>query len=375
MDFLRQRKFASLWLMPTARLLMGIWLACWMVAARAAQAQGPAAEQAPAAASGGMLKGKVVNATTGKPVPNVSVEYVKLSQGMEPVEIARVDASGNFQFTKVPAPGAEAGPPGLLRVDYDGATYSQPVMGGEMAAAAPMMKGAVAPDGSITVTVYDSSSDRNLYVVHENAIFVRPRAGAMAVLEQVFIENSSTPPRAYVNPQGTYRFTLPAKPKGDITVSLQGAAGMPIPQTAKPVPGVENSYTIDYPIRPGESMIRIQYAVDYQDSYDFIKPLDRLPEEVHVVTPGDMVKVNAEELTPAGKDDQSGFTAFKLGLAGNKVNFRVSGEAPPDQVSAEAGEGGSLSTIPNPLHEQRWYLLGGLGLVLAAGFAFLYKKG
>jgi hypothetical protein len=198
----------------------------------------------------------------------------------------------------------------------------------------------------------------------------------MAVLEQVFIENSSTPPRAYVNPQGTFRFTLPAKPTGELTVSLQGTAGMPIPQTAKPVPGVENSYTIDYPIRPGESMIRIQYAIDYQDPYDFVKPLDRLPEEVHVVTPGDMVKVNAEDMIPAGKDDQSGFTAFKLGVAGNKVNFRVSGEAPPEQVSANPDEGGgSLTTIPNPLHDQRWYVLAGLGLVLAAGMAFLYKKG
>jgi hypothetical protein len=335
---------------------------------------GSASAQAPV--SGGMLKGKVLNGTTGRPVTNVSVEYVKLSQGMEPVEIARVDASGNFQFTKVPAPGNEAGPPGLLRVDYEGATYSQPVLSGEMAAQAPMMQGAIGPDGSITVTVYDSGSDRDMYVVHEHAIFVRPRGSAMAVLEQVFIENASTPPRAYVNQQGTFRFTLPAKPTGELTVSLQGTAGMPIPQTAKPVPGVENSYTIDYPIRPGESMIRIQYGLDYQDPYDFVKTFDRLPEEVHVVTPGDMVKVNAEDMIPAGKDDQSGFSAFKMGLLGNKVNFRVSGEAPPEQVSANPDEGGgSLTPVPNPIHDKRWYVLAGLGLVLAAGMAFLYKKG
>jgi hypothetical protein len=326
--------------------------------------------QAPA-----MLKGKVVNGTTGRPVPNVSVEYVRLAEGMEPVEIARADAEGKFQFTKVPAPGAESGPPGLLRVDHDGATYSQPVIGGEMAAAAPMMKDAMGPDGSITVTVFDASSDRDLYVVHEHAVFVRPRGSSMAVLEQVFIENASTPRRAYVNPQGTFRFTLPAKPKNEPSVSLQGTAGMPLPQTPKPVEGVENSYTIDYPIRPGESMIRIQYALDYQDPYDFTKAFDRLPEEVHVVTPGDTVKVNSEGMVAAGKDTESGFAAFKMELAGNVVRFRVSGEAPPEQVSAEWGEGGSLTTIPNPLHAQRWYVLGGLGLVLLAGFVYLYKKG
>jgi hypothetical protein len=346
-----------------------LWLAFTLFAA------GLPAQQ-PAGGARGMLKGRVLNGTTGQPVPNVSVEYVRLAQGMEPVEIARVDASGNFQFSKVPAPGAEAGPPGLLRVDYAGATYSQPVMGGEMAAQAPMMQGAMGPDGSVTVTVYDASADRETYVVHEHAIFVRPRGGTMAVLEQVFIENASTPPRAYVNSQGTFRFTLPGKPTGDISVSLQGAAGMPLPQTARPVAGVENSFTIDYPIRPGESLIRIQYALDYKDPYDFVKPLDRLPEEVHVVTPGDMVKVNAEDMIPAGQDEESGFMAFKMGLAGNKVNFRVSGEAPPEQVSANPNEGGgSLTSIPNPLHDQRWYVLGGLALVLAAGMALLYKKG
>jgi LPXTG-motif cell wall-anchored protein len=64
-----------------------------------------------------------------------------------------------------------------------------------------------------------------------------------------------------------------------------------------------------------------------------------------------------------------------MDLAGNVVRFRVSGEAPPEQVSAEPGEGGSLTTVPNPLHEQRWFVLGGLGLVLLAGFIYLYKKG
>lgn len=331
------------------------------------------AQQTPA--TGGMLKGKVVNGTTGQPVPNASVEYVRLSQGMEPVEIVRGDAGGNFQFSKVPAPGAEAGPPGLLRVDHQGATYSQPVMGGEMAAAAPMMQGAIAPDGSITVTVYDSSSDRDLYVVREHAIFVRPSLGALTVLEQVFLDNASTPPRAYVSPNGTFRFTLPGKPKAEPTVSLQGAAGMPLPQTPQPVPGVENSWTIDYPIRPGESMIRIQYAVDHQDPYDFSKPLDRLAEEVHVVTPGDSVQVHAEGIVPAGKDEESGFAAFLIPLTGNKVNFRVSGEAPPDQVSASPSGGGTLTAVPNPLHDKRWYVLGGLGVVLLAGLVFLYKKG
>ena len=322
-----------------------------------------------------MLKGRALNGTTGRPVPNVSVEYVQLSQGMVPVEIVRTDAAGNFQFSKVPTPGVQAGPPGLLRIEHEGATYSQPVMSGEMAAAAPMMQGAIGPDGSVTVTVYDSSTDRNLYAVREHAIFVRPSAGQLTVLEQVFIENASTPPRAYVNANGTFRFTLPAKPTGELGVSLQGTAGMPLPQTPRPVEGVANSYTIDYPIRPGESIIRVQYAIEYQDPYDFSKTMDRLPEQVHVVTPGDMVKVNAEGMVAAGKDEQSGFSAFLVPLVGNAVNFRVSGEAEPEQVSASPGEGGSLTTVPNPLHGQRWLLLAGLGIVLLAGCVFLYKKG
>ena len=346
------------------------WLiAIGVLAVGVLHAQAPNAGTTP-----GMLKGRAVNGTTGQPVANVSVEYVQLSQGMVPVEIVRTDAAGNFQFSKVPVPGNTPGPPGLLRIEHQGATYSQPVMGGGQAGQ-PGMPPGMATGDNVTVTIYDSSSDRDLFVVHEHAIFVRPSGSTMTVLEQVFIENTSAPPRAYVNANGTFRFTLPAKPRGEVSVSLQGAAGMPLPQTPRPDATVPNTYTIDYPIRPGESIIRVNYQLDYQQPYDFSKPLDRLPEQVHVVTPGDNVKIESENMIPAGKDDASGFSAYLLQPVGNVVNFRVSGEAPPDQVSATQDQEGGLTPIPNPLHEYRWPLFGGLGAVLLAGFVYLYKKG
>lgn len=323
-------------------------------------AQGPAAP-------GSLLKGRVRNGTTNKDAANVMVQYVQLSQGMTPIESVQTDGAGNFQFTKVPAPGTQpAGPPGLLRVEYQGATYSQPVGAG--------MPGQDAAAG-LEVMIFEASRDRELMAVREHAIFVRPSGNQMAVLEQIFVDNASAPPRAYVNPDGTYRFTLPAAPRGEVTATLQGAAGMPIPQTPKPDPSSSNTYTINYPIRPGESIIRLQYQVDYTPPFDLSKPLDRLPEQVHVVTPDDSVKVESENMIPAGKDEASGFAAFLIQPVGNRVIVRITGEAPPDQVSASPEQSGALTPIPNPLHGQRWILFGGFAVLLLAGFVYLYKKG
>lgn len=313
--------------------------------------------QTPASA----IQGRVLNGTTHRPVPNVKVEYVALQQGMVPVATAVTDREGRFRLEDAKA---SRDSPALLRVEYQGATYSKPLVDQQ------------SRSDSVDIQVFDTSQQPSLVSVKEQAIFLHPAGETLLVLEQVLLENRSNPPRTYVNPQGTYAFTLPGRPREGVRVSVEGPAGMPINQT--PVPGKkENSFAIAYAIRPGETQVRLEYSLDYQSPFDFAKPLDQPAEQTHVVTPGKDVQVTGETLVAMGTDRSTGFTGYQVTPIGNVVRLQVSGQA-PERSSVEraeaAGESGGLVTIPDPVSRRRWLILALTGLVMLGGFVYHYTR-
>jgi len=311
------------------------------------------------------LEGHVINGTTNKPVAAAKVSLIQLQQGMTPVAEATSDAQGVFHFDGVEK---YTGSPVLLQVEYDGATYSQPLLGPQAMA------------NGVQFRVYDAGRDKGLIAVKEHAIFLRPSAGQLDVIEQISVDNNSNPPRTYVNPEGTYSFSLPGKPKDGVQASIQGAAGMPIPQTPATLEAV-NSFAITYPIRPGESQIRLQYSLDYKAPYDFSKKLMQPAEQTHLVTPGEGVQLAGDQLTALGKEPTTGMLAYQVMPKGGVMKVQVSGEAPAEQAQTqadsqvgEAGEGGGLVEIADAATDRRWLILSALGLILIGGFVFLYKQ-
>ena len=305
--------------------------------------------------------GRVVNGTTGQPVPNVAVQYVALQQGMVPLGDAVTDAEGRFQFQGINAP---SGAPALLRVDYQGATYSRALPPGQ------------AIVGELVVEIFDAASQPGLIAVKEHAIFLYPAGDTLSVLEQVILENSSSPPRAYVNPQGTYRFTLPGTLRAPVRVSVTGPGGMPINENPAALDR-ENAYAIDYPVRPGETQVRLDYQMDYQQPFEFSKPKDLPSERTHVVTPGSGVEISGEGLTALGTDPSTGYTAYLAALQNNALRVVVRGEAPAssgaagDQVEQSSG---ALVPIPDPVSRIRWVILPLAGLVMLAGFIYHSRR-
>ena len=306
-------------------------------------------------------QGRVLNGTTQKPVPNVEVQYVKMMQGMAPAAKATTDREGRFQFQEIPGGSAA---PALLRVEYQGATYSHPMMPGQSQAE------------GIQIQVFEASSDLKLIAVKEQAIFLHPTGETMVVLEQIILENRSSPPRTYVNPQGTYPFTLPKSASQGVKVTVQGPEGMPINQT--PVSGEkENSYAVTYPIRPGETQFRVEYSLGYQPPFEFSKPIDLPAEQMHLITPGKEVELKGESLEAMPPDPTTGFVGYRVTSVGKAVRVQVSGQAPVQsgaQSAAESEGGGSLTPIPAPVHQQRWLVLAVAGLVMLGGFVYLYTR-
>ena len=315
----------------------------------------------PALLPAASLGGSVRNGTTNRPVAGAKVSYIQLQQGMTPVASADTDAQGVFRIDGVEAFG---GSPALLQVEYQGATYSQPVVSPQGMA------------GGLQILVYDSSREKGIVAIRDHAIFLRPAAGELAVIEQISLENRSNPPRTYVNPEGTFAFSLPAQPRDGVQASIMGSAGMPIPQVPTPLEPA-NSFAINYPIRPGGSQVRLQYSIDYQSPYRFSKILNQPAEQTHIVTPGEGVQLSGENLTALGKEPSTGMLAYQILPAAGVLKLDISGEAPATQADSQTAEpaaSGALTEIPDAATERRWLILSALGLILLGGLVYLYRS-
>ena len=81
----------------------------------------------------------------------------------------------------------------------------------------------------------------------------------MLLRESFQFVNASSPPVTYSSAAGTLNFYLPPEAGGGVDVSGTGPAGMPLRSTALPA-GPDNIYKVDFPLKPGENRIDLQYA-------------------------------------------------------------------------------------------------------------------
>jgi len=306
------------------------------------------------------LEGTVHNGTTNQPVSGITVQLIQLQQGMTPLASASTDSRGVFRIDGVEA---FAGSPAMLQVNYKGATYSQPA--GSLQTLA----------GGMQILVYDSARDPGMISLVEHVIFLRPGEGALMVIEQITIANNSSPPLTYTNPEGTYTFTLPGQPRDGLGATIESAAGMPIPQSPTPLEAAD-SYAITYPIRPGESSLRLEYMLDYQSPFSFIKPLNQSAKQTYILTPEVGVQVSGDSLTAVGRDPTTGYAAYLVPLEMSLLDLQVSGEALATQAEVQTAnpeESSGLIVIPDAATDRRWLILSALGLILLAGLVYLYR--
>ncbi len=185
--------------------------------------------------------------------------------------------------------------------------------------------------------------------------------------------------------------------------------GMPV--ASSPVPlGDKGHYAFVFPVRPGETRFQVSYRLPYTGSYQFSQRLSLPAENVAIMMPKSM-KFTPGAASPfqTVNDDVNAQTflarnvsaaqplvftvagtgampreAQGTGAPGSAENGAANTDAQP--TSAEAGSaaaasdtrpGGGLGNpidTPDPLTKYRWWILGGLSLVLAAAAAFFLRK-
>ena len=199
--------------------------------------------------------GTVVNGTTGSPQAGVVLTFSSFQGGMTPLEETVSQSDGSFEFSK-PLPAVSAGQPfaGAIRAEHDGIGYTEILRGGEA-------------HDSVRVIVY-SVSEQELPAPLNRVLILEPSDEELLLRESFQFVNDSNPPVTYSSADGTLNFYLPPEAQGGVDVSGTGPAGMPLRSTALPA-GPENIYKVDFPLKPGENRIDLQYAVPYEDGMPF----------------------------------------------------------------------------------------------------------
>jgi hypothetical protein len=296
------------------------------------------------------VQGRVIDGTTNRPVANQTVLLVTPGEGMQAVAKATTDAKGQYIIKADDASGAGFF---LVEVNYQGAKYHAP--------AKPDPEGAARAD----VTVYDATSSESALRIQMVRILCRAEGAKARVRKDYSIVNSSSPPRAYVNPNGTFHFHVP---QGAVEpqVAATGLLNMPLPEPpeAGKSPG---EFFIRYPIKPGPNTITVEFEADYSAMQ--LDLSDRLPYPAAIaelyVTPSSL-SVESTTLKAAGVDQAESIEKFDARdlAAGATLDARLSGEAvaTPRAQGGETVEG-NVKAVPDSINKVGWPLLACLLLI------------
>ncbi len=324
-------------------------------------------------ASAQTLTGTVKNSTTGKPAAGDDVILLSLVQGMEESGRTKTDAKGNFSLKL-----DNAQSPHLVRVVHQDVTYHR-----------------MAPPGSTSVEVEVFDVAKKLAGIQVVADIMRIQAGQgqMQVERTFSVQNSSQPPLTQMN-EHNLEFTVP---EGAKIVEGQALSAGSQPISSDPVPedAAKTRYAFVFPLRPGESRFTVVYTLPYTGSMN-IDPKSPYPLEHFVVIAPKSMEFSAAapanfKPTPfPGQPDANVEVASNM-KADDKLAFKLSGEGvfqqqPEDNGQGQQGgaasqaenrPGGGLGPpidAPDPLHQYRWYVLGGIAAALILGGVFVASR-
>lgn len=331
------------------------------------------------------ITGTVTNKTNNKPSAGDDVVLIRLAQGMQESTRTKTDAKGNFTLD-LPDAGMH-----LIRVTHDKAPYFRP-----------------APPGtqSVDVDVYDAAA--KVAGVSSEADVMRIQTDesgkSLRITENFFVKNDSTPPKTQFGDR-PFEFYLPAGAVVEGSAAL-APGGMPVQASPTPLSDA-NHYTFIFPIRPGETRFQITYKLPYDGSLKLNPRPMMATDTIAIMMPKSMgFKAGASAAyTPVTEETTAQTYVARNVSPSQALEFTVTGtgqlprdsaatpgnggQAGPDgaqpqgaagSAAADTRPGGGLGTpldpegTNDPWSKYKWWILGGLGLAMAAGAGFMLKN-
>ncbi len=323
-----------------------------------------------ALASGETLTGTATNKTSGKAAAGDDVTLIKLAQGMQEGARTKTNAKGEFSV-QLDDPG-----PHLVRITHQGVNYFRPAPPGTTA---------------VDVDVYDVAKKLQGISTTVDVMRFQTENGNLEVIELFAVKNQSQPPRTQMS-DNNYEFHLP--PGAQLDQALAKApGGQPVNSAPVPLDQKAGLYTMVFPLRPGETQFEVAYHLPYSGQAKIeAKPLVAL-EHFVVMLPKEMKFATDNAGTFQNMPDESGANVqVATGVkAGQALAFTVSGNGLLQSENAGAGPGagggpeangngrpggglGPPIDAPDPLHQYRWYLLGGFVLLLGVGAVLIVTR-
>ena len=316
------------------------------------------------------LRGRVVNGTTNRPVAQQKVELLTLGEGMNKNADAVSAADGSFRFTITES---ASSPHWLLRAIHEGVNYNL----------------SVTPDQDltqpVTVTIYETTQSPAGIEVSLPLMLAQASGNLLYVQQQYLLDNSSTPKKTLARTDGTFSFDTPARELvSELSVSVVGLAGIPLPQEPSPRP--EGGYRISYPMKPGVNEIRVSFKVNYpSDQRDFSHRLFYATGPTKLLILPASLQVSGPGLRPAGSDSRTQAAIYQVTPAAKApaLQFKVAGIAPVVSEEGEHGPGdghdhdqpqAKVVRLSNRVIESKTIILTGFGIVFAVAILFAIRQ-
>jgi hypothetical protein len=308
----------------------------------------------------GTVTGIVRNGTTGTPAGNQEVILIKLQGGMEPLGTYKTDAQGRFRIDHPEIGGS----PLLLRVVYRGVNYHQNLPPGQLQA---------------DIEVFEATDNTENLNVASRLIAVQPSGEQLLVAEEFTVHNHSKPPMTITRNDGSFEFWLPLGAELG-QVSVTGSSGLPLVQGT--VDRGNGRFSINYPFRPGETLVRASFRVAYPQNaatlrlgspYAVQNVLVVAPPPVSVQGEGFASRGVEQGWNVFGRENVGAARVFELKVAGFAPPPQNDPNAPPPQGAAGGATSTGVSVVPQRLENLKWVLLIGLGALFALGGFLLWK--
>jgi hypothetical protein len=312
-------------------------------------------------ASAGTLTGVVRNGTTGAPAASAIVTLLALQGNMETVADTKTDAQGRYRLENA-AIGAQ---PMLVRVVYRGVMFH-----------------ASLPPGRDTadVQVFDPTTDPKSIAITSRVMVFQPRDTVLLVGEEYTVRNDTKPPLAFYKNDGNFEFQLPDGAEL-AQVSAWGPSGMPTVQGT--MDRAKNHYAIAFPLRPGESGIRLSYQLPYSGNKAVLKASSPYSAARVILLVPPTMQVTSPGFAPAGSEQGMNIFTHETMPLNTPFEISISGTAPPPSAAGDSGQpdaingrdtGVPVQTIPARMDSLKWVFVGGFVGLFALGALFLWRR-
>ena len=307
------------------------------------------------------VDGTVINKSTGQAAASIPVSLIRPGQnGMKPVGSTTTDADGRFHFEE----NSPAAGPQLLQANYGGINYNKLLT--------PNM-----PTSGVELNVYEATQSAAAVRVVQRMLIFEPNSSQVALNETVILQNDSNT-TFHDRQNGDFRFYLPPAANGQVRVSAQGPGGMPLPRPAEKAEG--NLFKLDFPIKPGETQLEINYNLPVGSPMQFhgqvvnIKDMQAGP--LRLVAPQG-VKLGGSDIQEVGTEPKTQATIYNV-TARDLFTVDVSGtgslRAASDATAPDEGESPQISEGQPQIYAHMRWLVALTFAILGVGLVYLFRS-